>query len=120
MVSEDRMYVIDFQDARLGPATYDLASLCYDSYIQHSPKFLAALESYFFTRHPDGQTQRFEYPRMCLQRNLKALGTFGYQYNKMGRDFYLQFVPPTLAYIKKHFEKLPEYSRLQELLAQWL
>ena len=38
MVSGEDVYVIDFQDARLGPVTYDLASLCYDSYIQHSPE----------------------------------------------------------------------------------
>lgn len=120
MVFKTDMYVIDFQDARLGPVTYDVASLCYDSYIQHSPDFLSHLESYFFAYHPDGEIQRYEYPRMCLQRNLKALGTFGYQASKLGRDFYLQFVDSTLSYVKRHFDKLPEYSEFQKLLGRHL
>jgi aminoglycoside/choline kinase family phosphotransferase len=120
MVQDDRLYVVDFQDARLGPATYDLASLCYDSYIQHSPGLIRHLEQVFFTYHPDARIQRYEYPRMCLQRNLKALGTFGYQASQLGRTFYLQFVPPTIEYMKSHFEKLPEYEGLRYLLAKYM
>ena len=33
MLRQDRLRVIDFQDARLGPCQYDLASLLYDSYV---------------------------------------------------------------------------------------
>ncbi len=120
MVHDEMIYIIDFQDARLGPVTYDLASLLYDSYIQHSPEFIAHLERLFFTNHPDAQIQRFEYPRMCLQRNLKALGTFGYQASRLGRTFYLEFVVPTLQYVRKHFEKLPEYAEMRKLLASHL
>lgn len=120
MVSDEHLYMIDFQDARYGPVTYDLASLCYDSYLQHPSKFISHLESYFFTHHPDAVVQRYEYPRMCLQRNLKALGTFGYQANKLGREFYIRFVEPTLSYVKQHFTKLPEYRELQQLLANYL
>jgi N-acetylmuramate 1-kinase len=120
MVHSDELYVIDFQDARFGPVTYDLASLCYDSYIQHSPEFLAHLENLFFTLHPDGEIERYEYPRMCLQRNLKALGTFGYQASKLGHDFYLQFVETTLFYVKRHLNKLPEYAQLRNLLGRHL
>lgn len=120
MVSEEQMYIIDFQDARFGPATYDLASLCYDSYLRHPPKLISYAERYFFLHRPDPETQRAEYPRMCLQRNLKALGTFGYQTTKMGRDFYLQFVEPTLGYVRQHFEKLPEYVELRRILSAHL
>ena len=120
MLSGEEVYVIDFQDARLGPVTYDLASLCYDSYIQHSPEFRRNLERMFFTYHPDARVERFEYPRVCLQRNLKALGTFGYQATILERDFYLQFVPLTLSYVKEHFVKLPEYAGLAKLLQRHL
>ncbi len=116
MLWNDEVYVIDFQDARFGPVTYDLASLCFDSYIQHSPEFRRNLERMFFTHHPDAKLERFEYPRVCLQRNLKALGTFGYQTTVMKRDFYLQFVPLTLSYVKHHLEKLPEYADLGRIL----
>ena len=120
MLCGEEVYVIDFQDARLGPVTYDLASLCYDSYIQHSPEFRRHLERMFFTYHPDARIERFEYPRVCLQRNLKALGTFGYQATIMDREFYLQFVSLTLSYVKQHFEKLPEYAELGKLLRRHL
>jgi aminoglycoside/choline kinase family phosphotransferase len=120
MLLKEEVYVIDFQDARLGPVTYDLASLCYDSYIQHSPEFRRHLERMFFTHHPDSRIERWEYPRVCLQRNLKALGTFGYQATMMGRDFYSQFVPLTLSYVKQHLERLPEYSDLQNILRRYL
>ncbi|MCI0414792.1 phosphotransferase [bacterium] len=116
MLCGEEVYVIDFQDARLGPVTYDLASLCYDSYIQHSPEFRRRLEQMFFTYHPDARIERFEYPRVCLQRNLKALGTFGYQTTIMEREFYLQFVQLTLSYVKQHFQKLPEYSGFERIL----
>jgi hypothetical protein len=33
MLHEDQLYIIDFQDARMGPDTYDLASLLRDSYV---------------------------------------------------------------------------------------
>ena len=120
MLAGETMYVIDFQDARLGPATYDLASLCYDSYLQHPRGLIEYLERYFFTFHPDAETQRWEYPRMRLQRNLKALGTFGYQAARLGRSFYVQFVDPTLGYVRKHLESLPEYSEMSKLLARHL
>jgi aminoglycoside/choline kinase family phosphotransferase len=120
MLYREQLYVIDFQDARLGPTTYDLASLCFDSYIQHPPDLIRYLERMFFIYHPDAQIERFEYPRMCLQRNLKALGTFGYQASRLRRNLYLQFVEPTLSYVRRHFEKLPEYAELRKLLARHL
>lgn len=120
MVHQEHVYVIDFQDARFGPATYDLASLCYDSYLKHPSDLIQKLEEAFFVRHPNGETREYEYPRMCLQRNLKALGTFGYQSVVLGRDFYRQFVPPTLEYVKNHFIRLPEYSDLSKILSRHL
>lgn len=120
MQSGGQTYVIDFQDARLGPVTYDVASLLYDSYLQHSPEMIRHLEQYYFTFYPDAATQRWEYPRMCLQRNLKALGTFGYQAHVLGREFYLQFVGRTLGYVRKHLASLPEYAEMSKLLTRHL
>ncbi|HSP07824.1 MAG TPA: hypothetical protein VLR94_11645, partial [Acidobacteriota bacterium] len=93
---------------------------CYDSYLQHSRELIEYLERYWFTFHPDPETQRWEYPRMRLQRNLKALGTFGYQAAKLGRGFYVQFEAPTLEYVRRHLESLPEYAEMSKLLAHHL
>ena len=40
MLRGGRLYVIDFQDARLGPDTYDLVSLLRDCYVRLEPAFV--------------------------------------------------------------------------------
>ena len=82
MAHGGELYWIDFQDARMGPATYDLASLLRDSYVEIDEGFVAERAEEFRQRavpgdHRDTFTRRFEL--MSIQRNLKALGTFGYQ-----------------------------------------
>jgi hypothetical protein len=40
--------------------------------------------------------------RVSLQRNIKALGTFGYQAVEKQNRFYLQFVPATVGYVREN------------------
>ena len=54
---------------------------------------------------------------MALQRNLKALGTFGYQTTTRGNPVYIQYIPRTLRYARTNLEKYPRFARLRELLA---
>jgi len=54
---------------------------------------------------------------MAVQRNLKALGTFGYQASMVGTDRYADAVPRTLAYLKSIFVRDPRFGRLCDLLA---
>lgn len=122
MVHDGELFLIDFQDARLGPSTYDLVSLLRDSYV-YLPD---ALVDHFVTsfaarigRH-DIESFRQEFDLMALQRNLKALGTFGYQATARANPVYGQYVPRTLGYVKRHFERRPEFGRLQALLAEAL
>src|SRR5438270_3506178 len=81
MVHRGQLYVIDFQDARMGPDTYDLASLLRDSYVDIADRELDELVAYFLAMkgRPADETFRPRFDLMALQRNLKALGTFGYQ-----------------------------------------
>ena len=86
MVLDGRLGVIDFQDARLGPETYDLASLLRDSYVGLEPEDVNALIARVLSldRGPlgyagDAAGFRERFDIMAVQRNLKALGTFGYQ-----------------------------------------
>ena len=81
---------------------------------------IGRMERAFFTYHPDAELQRWEYPRMSLQRNLKALGTFGYQASRLGREFYVQFMEPTAGYVRRHLARLPEYAELSKLLQRHL
>jgi aminoglycoside/choline kinase family phosphotransferase len=54
---------------------------------------------------------------MALQRNLKALGTFGYQTTTRHNPVYIQYIPRTLNYARTTLEKYPRFGRLRELLA---
>jgi N-acetylmuramate 1-kinase len=119
MVHQGQLYVIDFQDARMGPDTYDLASLLRDSYVDIADSELDALIAYFLAVKgiADGVEFRRRFDVMSAQRNLKALGTFGYQAAARGNPVYLQYIPRTLKYVRDNLEKHPRFGRLREILA---
>jgi hypothetical protein len=119
MVHESRLYIIDFQDARLGPDTYDLVSLLRDSYVDISDRELDELIAYFTALRgiTDAAEFRRRFDLMAVQRNLKALGTFGYQTITRQNPVYIQYIPRTLRYARTNFEKHARFGRLRELLA---
>ena len=85
----------------MGPATYDLASLLRDSYVDLDEEFVARAgrgvpaARACRARSRDTFQRRFEL--MSIQRNLKALGTFGYMAAVRGSRVYLPYIPRTLA-----------------------
>ncbi|HEX6975795.1 MAG TPA: hypothetical protein VF147_15425, partial [Vicinamibacterales bacterium] len=60
---------------------------------------------------------RMRFDVMALQRNLKALGTFGYQTTARRNPVYIQYIPRTLRYVRDNLDHLPQYARIRELLA---
>jgi hypothetical protein len=54
---------------------------------------------------------------MALQRNLKALGTFGFQTTARRNPVYIQYIPRTLRYVRNTLESLPQFGRLGDLLS---
>jgi aminoglycoside/choline kinase family phosphotransferase len=120
MLHEGRLYVIDFQDARMGPDTYDLVSLLRDSYVDIAERELDELIAYFLalTGCPDAAEFRRRFDLMAVQRNLKALGTFGYQTISRRNPVYIQYIPRTLRYARLNMEKYPRFARLRGLLAE--
>jgi aminoglycoside/choline kinase family phosphotransferase len=54
---------------------------------------------------------------MALQRNLKALGTFGYQTTTRGNTVYIQYIPRTLRHVRTNLQKYDRFARLRDLLA---
>ncbi len=132
MVRDGSLYIIDFQDARMGPDTYDLASLLRDSYLDTTDHELDDLIAYFLalrqgtvpagpgTRDDSHATFRRRFDVMALQRNLKALGTFGYQTTARRNPVYIQYIPRTLRYARTNLERQPRFARLRELLARHL
>jgi aminoglycoside/choline kinase family phosphotransferase len=119
MLSADSLYIIDFQDARLGPDTYDLASLLRDSYVDITDRELDELIAYFLALKGGGDEAEFRrrFDLMALQRNLKALGTFGYQTLTRRNPVYIQYMPRTLRYAQTNLAKYERFARLRELLS---
>jgi aminoglycoside/choline kinase family phosphotransferase len=123
MLSDGSLFIIDFQDARMGPDTYDLASLLRDSYVDITDRELDDLIAYFLalkgrTGDAGGNDFRARFDLMALQRNLKALGTFGYQTAVRRNPVYIQYIPRTLRYARTTLEKYPRFARLRDLLAR--
>jgi hypothetical protein len=120
MLHRDRLYIIDFQDARMGPDTYDLVSLLRDSYVDLPEATVDELLAYFLAvKGENGNERAFRerFDIMALQRNLKALGTFGYQTTARRNPVYIQYIPRTLRYVRDNLDQIPQFGRMRELLA---
>ena len=127
MLHEGSLYIIDFQDARMGPDTYDLVSLLRDSYVDFTEPQVEELIAFFLALRTgvDGQVEdvhefRRRFDLMALQRNLKALGTFGFQTISRGNPVYIQYIPRTLTYVRSNLERYSRFARLQGVLAEHL
>jgi aminoglycoside/choline kinase family phosphotransferase len=125
MLKGGELFIIDFQDARMGPDTYDLVSLLRDSYVDLTSRQVDELIAYFLALKlgatgvapAEAAEFRRRFDLMALQRNFKALGTFGYQTVTRQNSVYIQYIPRTLNYVRSNLTKYPRFGRLQELLA---
>ena len=123
MVHGDAVGILDFQDARLGPQPYDLVSLLRDSYVDLSEARVDELIRGYLRLggSANAAAENFaEYRRrfdlMSVQRNLKALGTFGYQTTSRSNPVYIQYIPRTLSYVRANLERYSRFGRLRQLL----
>ena len=120
-----RLRVIDHQDARMGPASYDLVSFLLDR--QPNPPSLAELRHHrlFFLEERrkaglgilDPDEFACEFRLMAIQRGLKATGTFSYQTAVAGRGvFYESYIKPTLQVVLQSAVWLDRFPALQRIL----
>ena len=124
MVCDGELGVLDFQDARLGPVTYDLASLLRDAYVPLEPGTQLEMVGHYLDLCreaggiplPEPDLFRWAFVRTGLQRNLKALGTFAYQARVMGRKRYLESVPHTLRLVRLALDEDPDLAPLAQVL----
>ncbi len=120
---DDRLVMIDFQDARMGPPQYDLASLLKDSYYQLEEAQIGRLLDYYVARWEalsetklDRERFREVFDMMSVQRNFKAIGSFASFLNRRGNATYLKYIGNTFENIRRTLLKYPRYSRLREVL----
>jgi aminoglycoside/choline kinase family phosphotransferase len=119
--ADGSLVMVDIQDARWGPDTYDLASLLRDAYVDVDEGEVDRLvERYLgmLTSAPDAGGFRRRFDVVAAQRMIKALGTFGYQAARLGRTRYLEGVPRTLDRLRRWLPSRAETAPLGEALAE--
>jgi len=114
--------ILDFQDAFLGPMTYDLVSLLRDCYIDWPLERVHDwARLYLRLLHQQGEWQEIKaeifmhwFDWMGLERHLKALFTFARKYVRDDQPQYLDHIPRTLAYILAVSSCYPELAVLHD------
>jgi len=121
LIVNDELYLIDFQDALLGPAAYDLAALLRDSYVELSEPILNELIS-FYCEKTGRKTSSFmrEFDLVTCQRKLKDAGRFVFIDRVKKNPNFLKYIPASLGYVKQALERLPEYQSLYEMLKKYI
>jgi aminoglycoside/choline kinase family phosphotransferase len=112
--------IIDFQDAVVGPITYDLVSLLKDAYIRWPLQQVndwamgyaeLAIQSGLMPASDEKNFQRW-FDLMGLQRHIKVAGIFTRLYRRDGKAGYLADIPLVLDYI---LEMEPGYPQIEPL-----
>ncbi|CAG9169932.1 aminoglycoside phosphotransferase family protein [Cupriavidus pampae] len=116
--------ILDFQDAVIGPITYDAVSLWRDAYIEwEEEQQLDWLIRYWERARAAGLAVNADfgefyrdYEWMGLQRHLKVLGIFARLYHRDGKDGYLANLPLVLKYTRSVAGRYTELRKLMRLL----
>lgn len=100
-----RVGLLDFQDALIGPSAYDVASLCQDARATVPPALERELrDRYVGLRSGEARFQRdsFEtaYVTLAAQRATKILGAFA-RLATLGKPLYLQHIPRCREYLRR-------------------
>ncbi|HEX7644421.1 MAG TPA: phosphotransferase [Burkholderiaceae bacterium] len=113
--------ILDFQDARYGPITYDVVSLLRDAYIQWDEEVVLDLAIRYWERAkraglpvaPDIDSFYRDFEFTGLQRHLKILGIFARLHHRDGKDAYLNDLPLVMTYVRNAAGR---YKALKPLL----
>jgi hypothetical protein len=116
--------ILDFQDAVIGPVTYDLVSLFRDAYIEWtdeqvldwSIRYWEAAKKAGVPVHSDPSEFFRQFEWMGLQRHLKVLGIFARLYHRDGKDGYLKDLPLVMRYTRKVAERFSVFKPLVKIL----
>lgn len=123
VLGDERLGVIDYQDAMIGPMSYDLASLLKDCYIVWPKEQREMCLRYFYE-----QRQVLEHvPYLVwddfkksvdwigLQRHLKVLGIFSRLKIRDNKPHYIKDIPRIMDYVNEVLQTYPEFNDFYEL-----
>jgi len=126
-VNGTRLGVLDFQDALMGPATYDLASLLRDAYIALDESLIDDLIGRYLAEMAGSKAVAMDAGRFrrlfdltSIQRNLKAAGRFVYMDRVKHNPKFLADIPRVLGYVRRNLAKYPELGTLRKHLSTYV
>lgn len=121
--------ILDFQDAVIGPLTYDLVSLLRDCYIDwpreqveawvkqyHAGMMSEGIVAYTCDELLSYQQLLIWFDLMGIQRHLKAIGIFSRLNIRDGKPGYLKDIPRTLDYVVDVSQRYTELGKLNDFL----
>ena len=124
LLNDNRLGMLDFQDARIGPITYDLVSLLKDAYIELDEEFIidkvvrywemACMEGLLQKSDFSDFFQQFEI--MGVQRHLKILGIFSRLSLRDGKHNYLNDIPLVEKYLLNVCERYSLLTPIRKIL----
>jgi aminoglycoside/choline kinase family phosphotransferase len=120
ILNDDEIGVIDFQDAVLGPITYDAVSLLRDSY-QDWPKFkvlewLRGFHAKYYVKHSWTEFKMW-FDCVGMQRHIKIAGIFARLSIRDNKSNFLSDIPHTLHYLIDEARQYPEYSEFANFVS---
>lgn len=130
MYHKGQLYLIDFQDALIGPHSYDLVALLRDSYLVLGRELRESLLEEFLQasrRRYDTVIDREEFLQLfdwtTIQRKLKDAGRFVFIAQEKQNPSFLPYIPASLEYVREALERqtgLHEfYERLKPYVPEW-
>lgn len=115
--------ILDYQDALIGPITYDIVSLLKDCYIEWDDEIIDSMLKTFYERvtHHNYSYDEFKYwfNITGLQRHLKAIGIFARLKYRDNKSSYIKDIPRTFSYIDKVLKKNGEFSGMKDVFNEF-
>ncbi len=124
-VASNNPGIIDFQDAVIGPVTYDAVSLLRDCYISWPDAQIEQYLKSYYQQLIQAQLIKIDFKQfkrdfdlMGIQRHLKAIGIFARLNIRDGKSVYLGDIPRTLNYVINISQRYPELQDFYTLLME--
>jgi aminoglycoside/choline kinase family phosphotransferase len=116
--------ILDFQDALIGPITYDLVSLLKDAYVEWDEEFIIDQSVRYWHKAKkenlpiqDDFSEFYEdFELMGVQRHLKVLGIFSRLSIRDKKNQYLDDIPLVEKYLWNTISRYKEFFPLRNLL----
>jgi N-acetylmuramate 1-kinase len=125
MVKGRKIFLIDFQDARMGTPLYDLVSLLEDCYYRYQSENVEKMKTYYWNKFLKKRKifkskKEFEhlYSLMAIQRIFKAIGSFSYFATEKQNSRYLKYIGYSFENLKYYLLQNPRLGELRKLLCR--